>query len=48
VAKPPVTKPVTQPAGGGSLPTTGLPALLPWLAVAVGATGFTLLRRRRA
>ena len=35
VAKPPVTKPVAQPpAGGGSLPTTGLSPLLPWLAVA--------------
>jgi hypothetical protein len=47
VRTPPVgAKPVTPPAGTGSLPTTGLPPLLPWLAAGVTAFGAVLLRRR--
>jgi hypothetical protein len=46
VAAPPAAKPPT--GGVGSLPTTGLPPLLPWLAVAAGALGYVLLRRQRA
>ena len=41
----PVRKPVVTPSGGGSsLPTTGLPAVLPWLAVLLVA--LAALRRR--
>jgi len=46
VVKPPVAKPVTPVSGGGSLPTTGLPSLLPWLAVTTVAVAGFLLRRR--
>ncbi|MEA2484738.1 MAG: hypothetical protein QOC55_2685 [Thermoleophilaceae bacterium] len=47
VRTPTGAKPVTVPSGGGgSLPTTGLPALLPWLAVASAGLGVVLLRRR--
>jgi hypothetical protein len=46
VAGPPAAAPPTS--GGSSLPTTGLPPLLPWLAAAAGALGYVLLRRRRA
>jgi hypothetical protein len=48
LARPPTgAKPVTVPSGGGgSLPTTGLPVLLPWLALASAGIGVALLRRR--
>jgi hypothetical protein len=46
VAKPPAAAPAAPPPNGGSLPTTGLPAL-PWLAAAVVAAGVVLLRRHR-
>jgi hypothetical protein len=51
-AKPPVVAPVVAPpsvtpaAGGSTLPTTGLPPLLPWLAAAAAAIGIVLVRRR--
>ncbi|GAC1441971.1 MAG: hypothetical protein NVSMB55_11260 [Mycobacteriales bacterium] len=47
IAKPPATAPA-PPSSSGSLPTTGLPDLLPWLgAAAVGLTGAGLAIRRR-
>ena len=45
----PSGSPSGNPSGSaGTLPTTGLPPLLPWLGAALAATGFVMLRRRRA
>ena len=45
VAKPPVTAPAA--ASGGSLPSTGLPPLLPWLAATIGVLVALAVRTRR-
>ncbi len=49
IAKPPASagSPPQRPSGS-SLPTTGLPPLLPWAAAVVAAAGVILVRRRRA
>jgi hypothetical protein len=47
-AKPPVAKPAAGPTGGnGTLPTTGLPPLLPLVGIGFAAVAFVLLRRGR-